>query len=105
MEDDEFEISPQVLQTWEQSELICDTPATVRTLVGQGFLLPVICSLFTLRTSLFNRISQVEHFCTKVDRVIHLVLDGWTFPDHSKNVWEARWVFNPTGSKQLKTYY
>ena len=66
------------------------SPATVRTLVGQGFLLPVICGLFTLCTSLLNRVSQVIHFCTKVDRVIHLVLDGWTFPDHSENVWEAR---------------
>lgn len=60
--------------------------ATVRTLVGQGFLLPVIRSLFALGAGLFNRIPQIEHFCTKVDRVVHLVLDRWTFPDHSKNV-------------------
>jgi hypothetical protein len=59
---------------------------TVRTLVRQSLLLPVVHGLFTPSTRLFDRISQVVHFRTQIDRVVHLVLDRWTFPDHSKNV-------------------
>lgn len=67
---------------------ILDPPlVTIHTLVCQGFLLPFVRSLLTLRTSLFNRISQIINFRTKVDRIVHLVLDRWAFPHYSKNVW------------------
>jgi len=58
----------------------------VRTLGGECFLLPLIRSLFTPGTRFFNRVSQIEYFRTKVYRIVHLVLNRWTLPDHSKNI-------------------
>jgi len=68
------------------SHPVTPKPSLVRTLGGECFLLPLIQSLFTSGTRFFNGVSQIEYFRTKVDRIVHLVLNRWTLPDHPKDV-------------------